>query len=190
MVSKSVKEASEETKMELTPMIDVTFLLLIFFLCSIKFKILEGKLQTFLPKDVGVNATPIDQLLEKVDVAIFREGNYTFEAMGLSEIDNFAKWKNKGWKIDQVIIKVNGTRVPTLKALGELLDELRKATPAPDDPDGPDDILGTEDDESDSLKMNIEAMPGALYEDVIQVVDVAIASDFTSITFRGVPTDA
>ena len=42
-----------EVAADLTPMIDVTFLLLIFFLCSIQFKVLEGKLSTYLPKDVG-----------------------------------------------------------------------------------------------------------------------------------------
>ena len=41
----------------MTPMIDVTFLLLIFFMCTLKFKILEGKLGAYLPKDVGVQTT-------------------------------------------------------------------------------------------------------------------------------------
>ena len=35
----------DKCEMEMTPMIDVTFLLLIFFLCTLKFKLLEGKLQ-------------------------------------------------------------------------------------------------------------------------------------------------
>ena len=49
--------AREESKLEMTPMIDVTFLLLIFFMCTIKFKTLEGKLDAFLPKQEGVNPT-------------------------------------------------------------------------------------------------------------------------------------
>ena len=52
--------AEEEYKMEMTPMIDVTFLLLIFFLLTIKFKVLEGKLAAYLPKDVGVNSSPAE----------------------------------------------------------------------------------------------------------------------------------
>ena len=45
MTSNSAREAAtEEVEMQMTPMIDVTFLLLIFFLCSIKFKLLDGKL--------------------------------------------------------------------------------------------------------------------------------------------------
>ncbi len=69
MVSEKSKEAAtEETKMQMTPMIDVTFLLLIFFLCSIKFKLLDGKLAAYLPRDVGVNASPIDIELLKIDI--------------------------------------------------------------------------------------------------------------------------
>ena len=59
--------ANDECKMEMTPMIDVTFLLLIFFMCTIKFKVLEGKLAAYLPKDVGVNATQAEPL-EKVEI--------------------------------------------------------------------------------------------------------------------------
>jgi biopolymer transport protein ExbD len=40
-------------KMEFTAMIDVVFLLLVFFMCTLKFKTLEGKLATYLPKDRG-----------------------------------------------------------------------------------------------------------------------------------------
>ncbi len=60
----------EEVDLDLTPMIDVTFLLLIFFICTMKFKVLEGKLITNLPKDVGVNSSPVDDILEKVEIDI------------------------------------------------------------------------------------------------------------------------
>jgi len=69
MASNTSKEAAtEEVDMQMTPMIDVTFLLLIFFMCSIKFKLLDGKLAAYLPRDVGVNATPIDVELLKIDI--------------------------------------------------------------------------------------------------------------------------
>jgi biopolymer transport protein ExbD len=65
------KEEIEEVELDLTPMIDVVFLLLIFFIVTMKFKVLEGKLDTELPKDVGVNSNPIEDLLEKVEISIF-----------------------------------------------------------------------------------------------------------------------
>ena len=55
--------------MDMTPMIDVTFLLLIFFMCTLKFKTLEGKLAAYLPKDVGVNPEAIE-LRDPVEVTI------------------------------------------------------------------------------------------------------------------------
>ena len=66
--NRNKEAATEEVEMQMTPMIDVTFLLLIFFLCSIKFKLLDGKLAAYLPRDVGVNATPIDVELLKIDI--------------------------------------------------------------------------------------------------------------------------
>ena len=45
---------ANEMKMDMTPMIDVIFQLLIFFMCSLKFKSLEGKLASYLPKAVGL----------------------------------------------------------------------------------------------------------------------------------------
>ncbi len=74
MAGKVTDEAArEEVEMQMTPMIDVTFLLLIFFMCSIKFKLLDGKLAAYLPKDVGVNTTPIDDQMEKIEIQVVRD---------------------------------------------------------------------------------------------------------------------
>ncbi len=43
--------ASSGVKLEIAPMLDVTFLLLVFFLCVVRFKTLEGRFDTFLPND-------------------------------------------------------------------------------------------------------------------------------------------
>ncbi|MCR4315347.1 MAG: biopolymer transporter ExbD [Planctomycetes bacterium] len=49
---KSDDKKCASAKMDMTPMIDVTFLLLVFFLCATKFKQLERRLDAFIPKDV------------------------------------------------------------------------------------------------------------------------------------------
>ncbi len=59
-----------EAPLDLTPMIDVVFLLLIFFLTTLSFRVLEGKLPTFLPKDIGQNAGPAPELLEPLEITI------------------------------------------------------------------------------------------------------------------------
>ena len=42
----------------MTPMIDVVFQLIVVFLCSMKFKTLDQKIEAFLPKDVGLSTAP------------------------------------------------------------------------------------------------------------------------------------
>jgi biopolymer transport protein ExbD len=65
-----LKEMSATSEMNMTPMIDVSFLLIIFFIC-LPMKALEGKIQAFLPTDKGINPTPADPPIEiKVSVHI------------------------------------------------------------------------------------------------------------------------
>ena len=59
----------EEIRMNMAPMIDVTFLLLIFFMCTLKFKTLEGKLTAYLPKEVGRVDVNVPQP-EDIEVAL------------------------------------------------------------------------------------------------------------------------
>jgi biopolymer transport protein ExbD len=59
----------EEVTLSITPLIDVTFLLLIFFMCAMKFKTLERKVAAFLPKDRGLAKTKI-KLDEKAKITV------------------------------------------------------------------------------------------------------------------------
>ena len=54
------------------PMVDVIFCLCIFFMCSMKFKELEGKFESWLPKDKGTSQ-PMDSStpIEEIRVALF-----------------------------------------------------------------------------------------------------------------------
>jgi biopolymer transport protein ExbD len=52
-----------------TAMVDIIFCLCIFFMCSFHFRQLEGKLESWLPKDKGVNTTPVTKvMLEEVRI--------------------------------------------------------------------------------------------------------------------------
>jgi biopolymer transport protein ExbD len=68
MASKVLEEAKQELKMDMTPMIDCVFLLIIFFLC-IDFRTLESKLPAYLPKDSGAQSTP-EEPIEKLSLRI------------------------------------------------------------------------------------------------------------------------
>lgn len=53
------KKRKDNLELNLTSMIDVIFQLLIFFMCATKFKSLEGKFSSYLPKDVGLESSVV-----------------------------------------------------------------------------------------------------------------------------------
>ncbi len=75
MASSNQRAMKRDITMEFTPMIDVVFLLLIFFMCTLKFKILENKLATYLPTDKGLN-THFEELepVEKIRIKLSLRG--------------------------------------------------------------------------------------------------------------------
>jgi biopolymer transport protein ExbD len=52
--------ADNPVAINVVPMVDVIFCLCVFFMCSMKFKQLEGKFDSWLPKDKGNSGTPSD----------------------------------------------------------------------------------------------------------------------------------
>ncbi len=53
MGRKATPDTAVDTAIPITPLIDMTFQLLIFFMCAMKFKTLARKVFAFLPKDRG-----------------------------------------------------------------------------------------------------------------------------------------
>ena len=54
-------------------MIDVTFLLLVFFLCTMKFRTFEGRMDAALPKAFGTGLPTVDPI-EKLDIVAYKLG--------------------------------------------------------------------------------------------------------------------
>ncbi len=71
MAASAIREQMEsaDAKCDLTPLIDIAFLIIIFFMC-LPFKTLDAKLQAYLPTDRGPNITlnPPEVVLIKVHV--------------------------------------------------------------------------------------------------------------------------
>ena len=65
---KKRRDTEDKVVMDATPMIDVTFQLLIFFIITLKFKVLEKKLVTHLPTDFGsgVEQSPVEETFSEV----------------------------------------------------------------------------------------------------------------------------
>ena len=175
-MSQLAEIANEECELEMTPMIDVTFLLLIFFMCTIKFKTLEGKLAAYLPKDVGVNssdAEPIEKVEIRIDV--ITEGT-RLDPRAAAKAKSRDPRKVAPWSGDPGSRFVYGTdrvlqyRIGPRKtqSLEELQDRLK--------------VLHKQDDERPAT---IDPRKGTVYEDVVAVLDCAIIAEFTEITFVG-----
>src|SRR5206468_209331 len=52
------------------PLVDIIFCLCVFFMCSFKFKQLEGKFDSWLPRDKGAEGLPDLNLIQDVRVAL------------------------------------------------------------------------------------------------------------------------
>lgn len=72
-MSVSIKRSAAAGTLSLTPLIDVVFLLLIFFLVTSKFDEAERQLPIELP--VATSATPMTERPREITVDIDREGN-------------------------------------------------------------------------------------------------------------------
>ncbi len=157
------KLSEEECKLEMTSMIDVTFLLLIFFMCTLKFKTLEGKLAAYLPKDVGVNTSEAEEI-EKVEVLIkvANEGN-KLDARGEKA------WSGEGRFVydstRRLTYKIGPKTMTNVLELEERLTQLHTA--------------------DDERPATIDSRPGTVYEDVVAVLDATLNAGFTQITFVG-----
>jgi len=67
-----------------TPLVDIIFCLCVFFMISFKFKQLEGKFDTWLPKGKGSQGMPLDTVIQEVRVALFwdEQNSKTIRKMG------------------------------------------------------------------------------------------------------------
>lgn len=173
--------AQEDCELEMTPMIDVTFLLLIFFICTIKFKTLEGKLSAFLPKDVGVNPeliAPIEKF--EVVIKVVNEGT-KLDPNSAAQFDSRDPNQVAHWNgIAQTRFVFGDDRQLQYKLGPHVFHDLHEfeerltalfsiANPLSDTPPA----------------LTIDPRSGTVYEDVVSVLDCALNAEFTDVTFVG-----
>jgi len=153
----------EESQLDMTPMIDVTFLLLIFFMCTLKFKTLEGRLDAYLPPDVGPSSDPaetpeaLDLVIEVVhpgtrlsprgELWIPDSGRYVFGS-------------------DRVLAYTLGpARFETFEQLQERLEWSAQR--------------------GDTTRLVLDPREGVVQSEVITVLDHLAASGWSKVTFHG-----
>ena len=86
---------ADETELNMTPMIDIVFQLIIFFLLSLKFKTIDRRIESMLPKKVGLDMKPaIADDEDKISVKVFRRDVRAKEkAYTLIKIDNAEQFR-------------------------------------------------------------------------------------------------
>jgi len=154
-------------QMDLTSMIDVTFLLLIFFICTLKYKRLEGKLTAYLPKDMGVNTDPSPPI-EKLDIRI----DVTNEGTKVSPLDppvpfqpgvhQRFRYQGRTFSIQVGIQKFNSDNMEALAARLRDLASVDKERP-----------------------VTIDPRRGVVTEDVVKVLDLVLDAKFEKVSFAG-----
>lgn len=76
------RQRSEEVNVNLTPLIDVVFLLLIFFMVSTTFT-KETHLEVDLPQATGDEKAVVEQALKTIEILIAEDGSYSVNGLSL-----------------------------------------------------------------------------------------------------------
>lgn len=155
----------EEAKLEMTPMIDVTFLLLIFFLATLRFKTLDGRLAAYLPPEgVAPSAlteprTPLDLVIEVVHPGTRLTPRGTLWAAG------GGRYRYGSDRVLQYTLgPARFDRFESLEARLKALGDDVKANP---------------------IKLDVRA--GVVQSEAVRVLDHLAASGWTDVVFRGAP---
>jgi len=65
------EQGENPVAINVVPMVDVIFCLCVFFMCSFKFKQLEGKFDSWLPKGKGTTGSMDQAIIEEIRVALY-----------------------------------------------------------------------------------------------------------------------
>ena len=151
----------------MTPMIDVVFLLIIFFLC-IEFRVLEARLPAYLPKDKGSSRQPAEPQ-EQLRLRI------VCDERGREEPRTATAFRLVGHRIH---FQLDARRVETLEELRQELAALaRDPSRRVLDPAAPG--------RTKRLPVVIEPGVRVVYGDVAPCVDAVMAAGFQEVHFGG-----
>ena len=178
----ALDDAQEEVKPDMTPMIDVVFLMIIFFIC-IDFKVLESKLPAYLPKDKGSQSTvvePQEQLSVRIYVDNAGTPDYSKAGPGAGP---GALNPNTGrayrFALKDHRIKWEVGPKPLYK-LEDVKNELARIAKDPNSQ--------VKDPKTGGKKLMacvVEAYPGTYYDDVAKTADACHEAGFEEINFGG-----
>ena len=164
-------DIQEDAEPNMTPMIDVVFLLIIFFLC-IDFRILEAKLPTYLPPDRG--GSPMEQEpRERLRVKIVLENWGTRVERPFQPAN---KQRKTYWLDDHRVTYTVGPKA--MDSLDELRDELHRIKPD-------SWVTDRRTRQRKLVPVVVEPGTGVVYADVASAVDTILAAGFQDVHLGG-----
>ena len=176
----ALEDAQEEVKPDMTPMIDVVFLMIIFFIC-IDFKVLESKLPAYLPKDKGSNPNKVDpQEQLSIKVYVDKVGTPEYPAGVDKNSVNINTGRAYRFKLKDHKIRWEVGPKP-FGTLAEVEAELVRIAKDPNSQVADDKHPG----QKKLMSCVIEAYPGTFYDDVAKTADAAHNAKFEEINFGG-----
>jgi biopolymer transport protein ExbD len=97
-----MSDGDEAVSVNVTPLIDIIFCLCLFFLCSLKFKQLEGKMDAWLPKDVGTRDVPVKNVpLDEIRIFVRLDATgverIAYGSREVADLDELAQLAAAGW---------------------------------------------------------------------------------------------
>ena len=172
-------DASEKARADMTPMIDVVFLLIIFFLC-IDFKTLEAKLPAYLPTDSGSQrdrVAPVEQLALRIELVHAGEKQPRRESA--PRIDPLTGRENPYLLVGHRVRYRLGPQ--GFDELPRLVEALERIAADPEKRVPNEAVPG----QTKLMTVVIEPGPGTTYGDVASTVDAVSEAGFEEIRFAG-----
>ena len=165
-MARARKSVQEEVRFDMTPLIDVVFLLIIFFLC-IDFRVLEAKLPANLPKHVGAHPNEVEPQ-ETLSIRIVCDNRG--EQKRRSESSYWLDGHRVHWQVGPEPIHGLDRLVTRLEEIARDPSKKRR-----------DPTTG----EMKPVATVIEPLPDTTYGDVALTVDAVTRAGFDEITFGG-----
>jgi biopolymer transport protein ExbD len=163
------REAMDERPdLMMTPMVDIVFQLLIFFMLACRFRTTEGKLHAFLPKNrgLGTAGTPAITLQEVRVKLIWVEPNSLRPTTDPNNGRALLKVKDRNFKW---VTNKYGETLPDYDALYKLIDEVRtKFKPTKS---------------YKTLPVIIDARAQVPFKHVVHALNACVKAKVTDITF-------
>ena len=154
------RAAREEPRTDMTPMIDVVFQIIIFFLCTLQYRTLEGRLDAFLPRGAGKagDATKLEPL--DVVIQVLDPGQRCDPARSERAWSGRGRFEYAGRRL---AYRVGPRQVRGLAGLHAVLGELHGLDP--------------------ERGVRIDARAGTVQGDVLGVLDAVIEAGFGEVMF-------